>query len=505
MKRTMIQSLFIFSLLVIAGCSSVINNKVTDESAVSANSEIDRSIVRVQVSSQPYSFVRPWVKKPTINSNGLGVVVQEGLVLVTAKLVADSTYIELQKNDGGPKSPARIRQVDYKANLALLEPEDRSFLDNVKSIPIRENLSVHAPVEVLFGRKDGKHERVSGRVHGIKVGYYPYKSKLLLANIKTDLYPATDASSLPIIKNGMLCGFGMSYQRKFETLKSVSLPVIHHFMKDFGDGDYKGFPFLGIDYSSLDDEQLRKFLKMRKRDNGIYIYRVRPASPADKAGLLAGDVLLSIDGLESSRFGKFEDSLLGSIHISHYITCRKFSGDKIALKIFRDGKEKSIEATLETTGFADFPIPSYLEGSPPKYIILGGLVLTELSRQYLQEWGPQWSIKAPGNLVHYYLNQWDLLKPGRRLVVLSHVLPTKAMIGYSKFGNMIIHSINGKIIHRIEDVADALKEPLDDRFHHLQFIKNEKEIYINRFTLKQENSFIRRQYGIFPLHRFNDE
>ena len=504
MKRKMIKQLFVFCLLFITGCSAGINNLFTSGTDASSNSNLDGSIVRVQVTSQSYSFVRPWEKKPTRNTNGLGAVVKKGLVLVTAQLVADSTYIELQKDDGGPKSPARIRQVDYKANLALLEPEDRSFLNDVKTIPVRKHLPVREKVDVLFGKKDGKHEQLSGRVHGVEVGFYPFKSKLLLSRIKIDLPPATDASSLPIIKEGQLCGLGMSYNHNTETLKSVSLPVIHHFMEDFTDGDYEGFPFLGIDFSPLDDEQLRNYLKLKEQKNGIYIYRVRLGSPADQAGIRAGDVLLSVDGLDINRFGKFEDSVLGSIHVSHYISCRKFSGDTMFLDIFRDGKKKRVAAKLMAAGFGDFPVPTYLEGRPPKYMILGGLVITELSRQYLQEWGPQWSVKAPEKLVHYYLNQWDLLRPGQRVVLLSHVLPTRAMIGYTGFENMIIQSVNGKVINRLEDVAEALKEPLG-QFHHLTFVKDKKEIYLNRFTLEQENSFIRRRYGITHLQRFNDE
>jgi len=505
MKRKLNIGICIFSLLFIVSCSARHHNSRTRNFTASSKSAFDKSIIRVQVSSQSYSFVRPWEKKPTRNRNGFGVVVKKGLVLVTAKLVADSTYIELQKNDGGPKSTARIRQVDYKANLALLEPEERSFLDDLKPIPVRKKLSISEKVGVLFGGKDGKYERQSGRVHRIEMEFYPFLSKLLLTRVKTDLPAKTDASSLPIIKNGRLCGFGMSYNQKSATLKSISLPVIRHFMDDFVDGKYEGFPLLGIDSSSLDDEQLRDYLKLKKRPNGIYVYRVRPGSPAKKAGLLAGDVLLYIDGLKISRFGRYEDPHLGATHISHYISCGKFSGEKIILHILRDGMEKKLEVKLETMGFTDFPVPSYLESRPPQYLILGGLVLTELSRQYLQEWGPQWRLKAPENLVHYYLNQWDMLRPGQRLVLLSHVLPTKAMIGYTKFSNMIIHSVNDKNINRIEDVVSALKESTGDRFHHLQFVKDGKEVYIDRSTIEQENSFIRKLYGIFPLQRLSKE
>ena len=37
----------------------------------------------------------------------------------------------------------------------------------------------------------------------------------------------------------------------------------------------------------------------------------------------------------------------------------------------------------------------YTIGKPPKYMVLGGLVLQELTGQYLKEWGAEWYKKAP--------------------------------------------------------------------------------------------------------------
>lgn len=496
--------IFIFIMFFITGCSAGSNFMCSEEATGSSTVEPEGSIVKVQVSSQSYSYVRPWHKEPTANREGLGVVVAKELVMVTAQLVQDATYIELQKNDGGPKSSARIREVDYKANIALLEPVDSSFLNDLNKITIGKNLAVNEDISVLFAKKGGKYERISGRVNDKEIGHYPFKSSLLLYLVKTDIPVLTDVSSLPIICDGILCGFGMGYDQKSEILTSVSLPVINHFMEDFADGQYDGFPFIGIDFSDLDDEQLRDYLKLKKDESGIYISRVRPGSPAAIAGILPGDVLLSVDGRDVDRFGKFEDEILESASISHYVSCAKFSGDEVSVVLFRDGKRQEKQLKLKAIIFGSSPVPSHLHGRSPNYLILGGLVLTELSLQYLEEWGPQWPIKAPERLVYYYFNQWDLLEPGQKVVLLSHVLPTRAMIGYDEFDNMIVNSVNGKKVNRLEDVAKALKAPLD-RFHHLTFLENKKEIYLDRFTLEKENRFIQKRYGISRLQQLGTE
>ncbi len=505
MMRNTIGIIVVIALILLSGCADS-NLKLEQAAPSSASKEVDikSSVVKVKVSSQAYSFLRPWDTKRGDNREGLGVVVDDGLILVTAQLIADSTYIELEKENGGLKSPAKVVQVDYKANLALLRAGDASIVDGINGISIRKKLVVRDRVKLLLSGKDGKYEQLEGAVSEIDVGGYPYKAKLMLTRIKANLPMAADDSSIPVFKDGELCGFGMRYLQTSETLKTISLPVIQHFITDLSGGTYKGLPSLGIDFSSLDDNQLRDYLQLKQEKGGIFIYRVRPGSPAAVAGLEEGDVLLSIDGLSVNKFGKYEDENFGLITVSHYISTIKYDGEWVVLEFLRDGEKKSVKAKLRASRLIDSPVPTYLEGTPPKYMILGGLVVTELSRQYLHEWGPQWMAKAPENLVHYYLNQWELLKPDHRLVFLSHVLPTRAMIGYTDFSNMIIRSVNDREIRTIEDVASALQQP-NGQFHHLTFTDDSKEIYLDRYTLEKENRFIQRRYGISALQRFGSD
>ena len=78
------------------------------------------SLVRVNSTNQAFDFFRPWTKKAPFLRRGLGVVLQGGQILVTAELVANRTYVELEKAGSAEKSPAEIIVVDYDCNLALL-------------------------------------------------------------------------------------------------------------------------------------------------------------------------------------------------------------------------------------------------------------------------------------------------------------------------------------------------------------------------------------------------
>src|ERR1041385_5718174 len=83
------------------------------------------SLVRVNVTGQPYDYFRPWQKKPSFSKRALGAVLPNQRVLVTADLVANQNYVELERAESGDKSAANVVVVDYESNLALLESSDK--------------------------------------------------------------------------------------------------------------------------------------------------------------------------------------------------------------------------------------------------------------------------------------------------------------------------------------------------------------------------------------------
>src|SRR5437868_9386042 len=94
------------------------------------------SLVRVNVTGQPFDFIRPWQKKAPFSKRALGAVLPQGRVLVTADLVANQNYVELEGAESGDKTAANVVVVDYEANLALLEPLDTTFLNGLTHLQL---------------------------------------------------------------------------------------------------------------------------------------------------------------------------------------------------------------------------------------------------------------------------------------------------------------------------------------------------------------------------------
>ncbi|WP_372880517.1 DegQ family serine endoprotease [Psychromonas sp.] len=91
---------------------------------------------------------------------------------------------------------------------------------------------------------------------------------------------------------------------------------------------------LGIRGGELTQELTKTFALDSK--HGAFIYQVAPDSAAQEAGLLAGDVIISLNGQAISSFSALR-AKIGSLSI----------GRKVQLGIIRDGKVLTVNATLK--------------------------------------------------------------------------------------------------------------------------------------------------------------
>ncbi len=91
---------------------------------------------------------------------------------------------------------------------------------------------------------------------------------------------------------------------------------------------------LGVQISQLDEATAKGFGLDKPR--GILVQDVISGSAAEKAGIKAGDIILECDGKEVNKPGELQE-----------IIARKRPGDKVNLKIYRDGKTIELTATLK--------------------------------------------------------------------------------------------------------------------------------------------------------------
>lgn len=102
-------------------------------------------------------------------------------------------------------------------------------------------------------------------------------------------------------------------------------------------------PWLPVDDMTGLQEDVR-LLKKIEQPAGVMVGSVIPGEAADKAGLKARDIILSVDG---SEFSKSPVPDLMVMHLSRIIDEKK-PGDKVTLGVLRDGGKIDIPITLGT-------------------------------------------------------------------------------------------------------------------------------------------------------------
>ena len=208
--------------------------------------EAPQSVVRVNVTNQPWDFAHPWGKRPPYSRRAIGTILSDNRVLVTAELVANANYVELETAEGGQKVPATVEVVDYEANLALLKTDDAAFLKSYKPLELT-HAHIGDTLAVWQLESTGSLLVTKGLLTTVEVTRYPIDESALLVYRMTAPLQFRDSSfTLPVVKDGKLVGLVMRYDNTTNNAEILAAPVIEHFLLDAKKAPYEGFARIGI-------------------------------------------------------------------------------------------------------------------------------------------------------------------------------------------------------------------------------------------------------------------
>ena len=468
------------------------------------NSSPEKSIVRVNATLQSYNFLRPWEKGAPTPRRGLGAVLAGNQVLVTAELCVNATFLELEHPSNGDRVPARIAGLDYEANLAVLEPvrKESGVFEGLEALELDASVEAGDELEVWQIEDNGDAVTTEVEVLRVNVGrYFIPGSIFMLYQVKGSLQARVNSFTLPVVKDGKLVGMLLSYSSKEQTSSILPAPVIQSFLADLNDGQYEGFPNLGIGFAQTLDENLRDFAGIGEGDAGIFVSNVAKDGSADKAGIEEGDIIMAVNGFEIDARGNYEHPKYGKLSFSHLVRGDAKVGDKIEVDIIRDGEAMTKEVTLLRKLPEEYLIDPYMFDRGPKYVIFGGLIFQELTQPYLESWGDEWSTRAPFKLVYANANPEEYEEEGReKLVFLSNVLKTPSTLGYENVNSVVVTNVNGIPIKNINDLATALAKAPADGIHTIEFNDYPKVIFVDDAASRMVNQQL-IQYGISQLQR----
>ena len=477
------------------------------------------STMRVNSTLQPFDARLPWRKANIGSRSGLGILIAEQKVLVTASLVADATHIELEQPESARKVSARVLAVDYEAELAILTTaadEDADiFFAGTEPIELDDPAATGDSLHVWQIEANGRPVVTPVQLLRIEVGRYNLDTQQLLTYLgQGSIRSHVGSYTVPVMREGKLTGMMMRYDNNQQMSTILPAPIIQKFLTSLEDGRIRGFPNLGIQFSPTLDEQFRRYLGIDDITGGIFIRRVLADSSAAKAGLLAGDVLLAADNYNIDARGFYEDPVFGRLAMSHLFSGSRLVGDELEVIVWRDNREVTINVMLERREAVDFLVEPHMIDRATPFIICGGLVFQELTEPYLRSFGRNWSSDAPFRLLQAWRNpELHEDQGSRKLVFLNGVIPTPAVQGYEQLSGLIVTRANGIDIHKIEDLARALDQPvlqLADRpvgaLHIIEFTDFPYIIHVDAEAAQRDDrTVIQGNFRIPELRRLRDE
>jgi S1-C subfamily serine protease len=420
------------------------------------NGPVQKSLVRITATEVAPDYRAPWNAGMLGRGIGAGFVIEGNRIMTNAHVVSNSRYLTVERDGDPNKYQAKVLFVAHDCDLALVTV-DPNFFKNMLPLKLGGIPELESTVSAYGYPIGGERMSVTtGIVSRIDFQLYTHSSidQHLAIQISAQINPGNSGG--PVMQNAKVVGVafqGYSGDVAQGVAYMVPTPVINRFLKDVSDGRYDGYVDLGMTYGKLQNPAQRKFLGLKDDGRGVLVETVVQAGPCAKI-LKPGDVLLAIDNHPIASDGNVD---LEGEHVEMpEVVERKFKHDNVKFEIWRDKQPTSGSVQLDT-------VPPYLMQSHkydvrPRYVLYGGLLFQPLSLDLLEAYQPQ-DLRLRHFFDFYVIDQLYLEHPD--VIVLTNILPDPINTYLASYRGTIVDSINGKKIHTLEELSQALAEPAD--------------------------------------------
>jgi S1-C subfamily serine protease len=453
---------------------------------------LESQLVTIRITSQRWDEYRPWQRNKPGTRTFVGTVLPNGRILTIADDLGDATLIQVEKYDRPPRLPARIIHCDQQAGLAVLTVDEPGFFDDLTPVEIAESTEGSDYYSATW--KAGQLSLSACRWAQVKVfassmSYLNYVGIHFITDLKGGGWGE------PVFCNGRL--IGLANAQTDDRARVLPAEFIRAYLQAVDRPEYPGFAWLGINYQVNKGPAQAAYAGQEGPPTGIRIRRCFPGSSADGC-LLPDDILLELDGHRIDSLGDYVHPRYGPVDVSLIASDGYYAGDVIAARVLRDRKEITVEIPLKNVAPSAALIPDERIGTPPPYLVAGGLVFRELDVPYLKVWGDEWKDKIPSYLRVMLALKAESPTPGQqRLIILADVFPDEYNIGYHDMAQNIVERVNGVRIDSIRGMEEAFRHPVDG-FHIIEFMPSYgmSKVILDAETFAAATAAIMEKYQI---------
>jgi hypothetical protein len=465
-------------------------------SPAQGNVSWEHSVVLIEVTRKQYDYMQPWSKRMR-NAQKSGVVVGPGEILTTAEDLSDRTLVRIQKGGRGRWANGDVIWIDYHANLALVGSKDEQLWKDLRPAQLSDQPPGKADFQILRWRNGNLEQRKAEfnqyLVDDARLSFVA----CLQMELSTEM--AGVGAGEPIIKNGLIAGLATS--QGGTTCRVLLSPFIRNILEARKKDTYRGLGYFPFVWQPSENPEVHQYLKWKGEPRGVLVIDVPTASNTNGV-LKAKDILLTIDGFDIDIQGYYEDPEYGHISLENLATRRRFAGDAVRIKLWRNGAEAEVNYQIPKADYSVKLLPDQLFDQEPEYLIVGGLVFEPLTVPYLRSFGGDWKRSAPFRLSYY--NNDSPTKDRPSLVLLSTVLPDKYNLGYQDSRFLVLDTVNGRKIGQLKDVAEAMKKSADG-FHVIEFVKSDtlRKMVLDAGDTEAATARVLERYGIQKDRQIN--
>jgi S1-C subfamily serine protease len=423
--------------------------------------QIESSIIKIYTTSAAPDYFTPWRLMNPSQSSGSGAVIAGNRILTNAHVVANASYVQVQKHNDPERYLAHVSFVSHASDLALLEVEDESFFDTTPALEIGQLPEPNTEVFVFGYPIGGRTLSVTkGILSRVEQQVYAHSGEYLLAGqIDAAINPGNSGG--PVIVDGKIAGVVMQSAGggRTEALGYFVPPdIVNHMLTDASNGRYDGFPDLGFRTQDLESPAAKAAYGLKPEQSGVLVIKVFENSPADGV-LRENDVLLSIDGFEVAGDSTIRINRSLQTNFKHAIDLKQI-GDEVPLRFSRQGEMHEVTLTAQRRQRSYSLVRGEQFDELPEYFIYGGILFVPLNMNLIKRWGPDWTRTAPVNLLNAR-SQWS--SPQRQEVVVAlQVLAADVNLGYHDLRNWIVDSINGVPVRDFYQLTRQLRDNQDE-------------------------------------------
>ena len=299
---------------------------------------VSPSVVVITTEQVVYSQWSWYGQNQVESGAGSGVIISsDGYILTCAHVVDGASTITVTIGD--KDYTATLVGEDTTSDIAVIKIDADGLtpatVGNSDSLKVGQNvMAVGNPLGELGGTVTGG--MISALNRSVTIQGSSSVNTMSLIQMDASVSPGNSGGGL-FNMNGELVGIvnAKSSSSDAEGL-GFAIPIndaIKVAQELLENGYVTGRPYLGITYLAVTDAQTASQLGVNAY--GVYVVEVVKGGPAEKAGLQAGDRIVSVDGTEIAS----KDDL-GTLMQKHA------AGDTLSITIARDGQMQTVNVTL---------------------------------------------------------------------------------------------------------------------------------------------------------------